>query len=154
MKSISISEIIHKVSRSNNNLKPLNWIRALCAPRGITSIQDPVSDRVKTLLWLSPSHNPTQRDSIANIEFALGQYVFFFCFNFLCLHLEFVVKRPCSPYFLSDHNHFTICTHYHRRFLIPKLCWQKLKKIFTIWCLVIGGNTLLFFFAICMFKVL
>ena len=32
VKSIYISESTHKVSRSNNNLEPLNWIRALCAP--------------------------------------------------------------------------------------------------------------------------
>ena len=32
VKSIYISESIHKVSRSSNNLEPLNWIRALCVP--------------------------------------------------------------------------------------------------------------------------
>ena len=32
VKSIYISESTHKVSRSNNNLEPLNWVWALCAP--------------------------------------------------------------------------------------------------------------------------
>ena len=35
VKSIYISESINKVSRSNNNLEPLNWVWALCAPPGV-----------------------------------------------------------------------------------------------------------------------
>ena len=34
VKSIYNSESIHKVSRSKNNLEPLNWIQAFCAPPG------------------------------------------------------------------------------------------------------------------------
>ena len=49
VKSIYISESTHKVSRSNNNLEPLNWVWALCAPplRGITRTQNPGANRVK-----------------------------------------------------------------------------------------------------------
>ena len=34
VKSIYISESTHKVSRSKNNLEPLSWIQAFCAPPG------------------------------------------------------------------------------------------------------------------------
>ena len=46
VKSIYISESTHQVSRSNNNLEPLNWVWALCAPPALGN-QNPGANRVK-----------------------------------------------------------------------------------------------------------